>query len=126
MSFQTTPAGKWADHNISRIWLLDFARQHPQAAQLEGLDISLDQIPTKDWLPPNVSFSHYDVYEEPPKSLVEQFDIVHVRHLTLVIKQNDPTTVLHNLVRMLSMFHSTACLICSLLMTVPSCLFPRC
>ena len=102
--------GRWADYKISRIWLLEFARKYPQAVQLEGLDISLDQIPPKDWLPSNVSFSRYDVYEDPPKNLVEKFDIVHVRHLAVVIKQNDPTTVLHNLLRMLSKFRSTACL----------------
>ncbi|KAK3171691.1 hypothetical protein OEA41_003775 [Lepraria neglecta] len=88
------------------IWLLDFARQHTQAAQLDGLDISLDQVPHTAWLPSNVSFCRYDIYEEPPKDLVGKYDIIHVRHLTLVVKQNDPTVVLDNLLIMLSTFYS--------------------
>ena len=87
-----------------RIWLLEFAHQHPEAAQLDGLDISLDQVPDKEWLPSNVSFYLYDIYDEPPDDLVEKYDIIHVRHLTLVIKDNDPTMVIRNLLKMLSTF----------------------
>lgn len=87
-----------------RIWLLDFARQYPQAAQLDGLDISLDQVPDKGWLPSNVSFHLYDIYHEPHDDFVEKYDIIHVRHLTLVIKDNDLTIVIGNLLRMLSTF----------------------
>ena len=87
-----------------RIWLLDFARRHPGAAQLDGLDISLDQVPDKAWLPSNVSFYLYDIYDEPPDYLVEKYDIINVRHLTLVIKDNDPTVVIRNLLKMLSTF----------------------
>lgn len=90
--------------------MLDFARQHPQAAQLDGLDISLDQVPDKEWLPSNISFHLYDVYDEPPDDLVEKYDIIHVRHLTLVIKQDDPTVVIHNLLKMLSTLCSLHCL----------------
>ena len=87
-----------------RIWLLEFARQHPGAAQLDGLDISLDQVPNKQWLPFNVSFYLYDIYDNPPDDLVERYDIIHVRHLTLVIKDNGPTMVIRNLLKMLSRF----------------------
>ena len=36
--------------------------------------------------------------------MVEMYDIDHVRHLTLLLKQNDPTVVIHNLEKMLSTF----------------------
>ena len=87
-----------------RIWLLEFANQHPGAAQLDGLDISLDQVPDKEWLPSNVSFYRYGIYDEPPNDLVEKYDIIHVRHLIPVIKDNDPTEVIRNLLKMLSTF----------------------
>lgn len=93
--------GRWS---VLSLWLLDFARRYPQAAQLDGLDISLDQVPDTEWLPSNIVFHLYDVHNVPPDDVVDQLHIVHVRHLTLVIKQNDPTVVIHNLVKMLSTF----------------------
>ena len=91
-----------ANKNDLRIWLLDFARQHPQAVQLDGLDVSLDQVPDQRWLPSNVAFYLYDIYDHPPDSFMDKYDIIHVRHLTLVVKGNDPTPVIQNLVKMLS------------------------
>ena len=85
------------------MWLLDFARQYPRCVQLDGLDISLDQVPHPDWLPSNVSFHEYSVYDEPHADLKEKYDIIHVRHLLLVVKQNDPSPVLDNVLKMLSM-----------------------
>ena len=87
-----------------RIWLLDFARQYPQAAQLHGLDISLDQVFDKEWLPSNVNFHFYDIYHEPHDELLDKYDIVNVRHLTLVVKDNDITMVMGNILGMLSTF----------------------
>lgn len=86
------------------IWLLDLARQHSPTAQFDGLDISLDQAPPKERLPANVSFRSYDAYEPSPEDLVEKYDVVHVRHLTLVVKENDPTPILQNLLKILSAF----------------------
>ncbi|KAG6993905.1 hypothetical protein G7Y79_00049g084650 [Physcia stellaris] len=83
------------------MWLLDFARQYPRSVQLDGLDISLDQVPHPDWLPSNVSFHEYSVYDEPRADLKEKYDIIHVRHLLLVVKQNDPSPVLDNVLKML-------------------------
>lgn len=85
------------------MWLLDFARQYPNSAKLDGLDISLDQVPHLGWLPSNVSFHKYSVYEEPPADLKEKYDLIHVRHLQVVVKQNDPSQVLDKILKMLSM-----------------------
>ena len=93
--------GRWSALSL---WLLDFARRYHQAARLDALDISLAQVPDKEWLPSNIVSHLYDVHNVPPDDVVEKLHIVHVRHLTLVIKQNDPTVVIHNLVKMLSTF----------------------
>ena len=85
------------------MWLLDFARQYPHSAQLDGLDISLNQAPHPDWLPSNVSFHEYSVYDEPRVDMKEKYDVIHVRHLQVVVKQNDPSQVLDNILKMLSM-----------------------
>ncbi|MCJ1225629.1 hypothetical protein MMC12_002278 [Toensbergia leucococca] len=84
------------------IWLLDIAHNLPASAQLEGLDISLDQTPPTSWLPPNVSFHHFNIFHEIPEDLVEQYDIVHVRLLILVVQNNSPVPVLRQLLKLLS------------------------
>ncbi|KAL9612348.1 MAG: hypothetical protein Q9167_003035 [Letrouitia subvulpina] len=83
------------------IWLLAVARQVPPTAQLDGLDISLDQVPPREWLPPNVNFRRHDVYEPPSLDFEARYDIIHVRHLLLVVRENDPAPVLRNLLQML-------------------------
>ncbi|THV46103.1 hypothetical protein BGAL_0416g00040 [Botrytis galanthina] len=83
------------------IWLLDVAREVPPAARLDGFDISLDQCPPSPWLPANTNLHTWDVYKEPPKQFQETFDIVHVRLITVAIKNNDPRPVLANLRKLL-------------------------
>ena len=92
---------------MSRIWLLDLAQKLPASARLQGLDISLNQIPPSGWLPPHVSFRNFNVFEKVPEGLVEKFDVVHVRHLILVVKENNPLPVLRQLLKLLSLspFH---------------------
>ncbi|TGO69544.1 hypothetical protein BELL_0768g00050 [Botrytis elliptica] len=83
------------------IWLLDVAREVPPSARLDGFDISLDQCPPSPWLPANTNLHTWDVYKEPPKQFQETFDIVHVRLITVAIKNNDPRPVLANLRKLL-------------------------
>ena len=88
--------------HASRIWALDFAREHPQVSQVDGLDISLDQVPRSAWLPANVAFHEYNVYEERPKELEHKYNIIHIRHLLAVVKGHDPTQVLTNVLKLLN------------------------
>ncbi|MCJ1382479.1 hypothetical protein MMC17_005592 [Xylographa soralifera] len=88
------------------IWLLDLARILPYSARLNGYDITLAQCPVKEWLPPNVTFSTLDAFAEIPEHLIGQYDVVHVKLIILVVKDNDPTILLQNLMKMLSKFHS--------------------
>ena len=43
----------------------------------------------------------WDVFEDPPARFVGYFDFVHVRLVTVVVKQNDPRPVLANLCKLL-------------------------
>lgn len=42
-----------------------------------------------------------DVFHQPPEELVAKYDIIHIRHFVCVVKDNEPTPLLHNLLRML-------------------------
>ncbi|GAM87321.1 hypothetical protein ANO11243_053440 [Dothideomycetidae sp. 11243] len=90
------------------IWLHDFARDKPASIELHGFDISLDQVGPSPWLPANIRMHIWNIFEEPPAQFVGYFDIVHVRLITVVIKQNDPRPALKNLWKLLSMSDSAA------------------
>lgn len=83
------------------IWLHDFARDKPASIELHGFDISLDQVGPSPWLPANIRMHIWNIFEEPPAQFVGYFDIVHVRLITVVIKQNDPRPALKNLWKLL-------------------------
>ncbi|KAI9878027.1 MAG: hypothetical protein M1830_002147 [Pleopsidium flavum] len=83
------------------IWLVDLASSLPPTVQLDGFDISLAQTPTPKWLPPNIKLHQWDMFTDPPAELVGQFDIVHVRLITLVIKDNNALPVINNLRKLL-------------------------
>ena len=84
-----------------RIWLIDVSRQLP-SAQLDGFDVSAAQYPPKEWLPSNISLQTLDVFTSIPKDLQGKYDVVNVRLFLAVVKNNDPSPILRNLMRMLS------------------------
>lgn len=45
----------------------------------------------------------WNVFEEVPDEFIGYFDIVHVRLITVVVKNNDPRPILANLKKLLSM-----------------------
>lgn len=49
----------------------------------------------------------WNLFEEPPPEFVGYFDVVHVRLITVVVKNNDPRPVLENLSKLLSRFSSS-------------------
>ena len=81
---------------------MDTARSVPQTAQLEGFDIDLGQCPAAPWTPPNVKFREWDMFSPPPEDLIGRFDVVHIRLVMLVIKDNNPLPLLANLRKLLS------------------------
>lgn len=80
---------------------MDIAHQLPNSTELDGIDISFGQCPPREWLPKNVTLRLADVFREVPDDLVEKYDVVHIRHFVCVVKGNDPTPLLRNLLRML-------------------------
>lgn len=83
------------------IWLIDVARSLPNTVQFQGLDIDISQCPPKQWLPSNMKTRAWDMFQEVPKDLVGQFDIVHVRLLGLVIKDNNSLPAIASLHKLL-------------------------
>lgn len=70
--------------------------------ELHGFDISLDQFGPKHWVPANIKFHTWNIFDEPPSQFVEYFDVVHVRLITVVVKENDPRPILSSLAKLLS------------------------
>ena len=87
--------------SCSSIWLVDVNRQLP-SVHLDGFDNSIDQFPSKGWLPDNISLSRLDVLKPIPEELKGKYDLVHVRLFLAVVQDDDPTPILRNLMDMLS------------------------
>ncbi|KAI2625530.1 hypothetical protein GGS21DRAFT_306761 [Xylaria nigripes] len=84
------------------VWLLDLPSQlDPDTeAELVGLDVDISQVGPKAWLPENLSIREWSVFDDVPEDLVGTFDIVNVRLISFVIKE-DPRPVLRNLLKLL-------------------------
>ncbi|KAI1157675.1 hypothetical protein F5B18DRAFT_150179 [Nemania serpens] len=83
------------------IWLQDLAENTPSSTELHGFDISLDQVGPKPWLQANIHMHTWNIFEEPATQFLGFFDIVHVRLITVVVKNDDPRPVLKNLRKLL-------------------------
>ena len=84
------------------MWLIELARTLPPSAQLDGLDISFEQCPPKEWLPENISLIKHDVLSEPSPSLLESYDIIQVQLFITISRDENPVPMLQNLMKMLS------------------------
>lgn len=82
------------------IWLRRTARLVPQA-RLTGYDISLEQCPPAEWLPRNMRLETWDVFDAPREDMRGAFDVVHVRLLFVVVRDEDPRPVIRSLMRLL-------------------------
>lgn len=86
----------------SSIWLTEISRTLPSSAILVGTDVSLEQCPPKAWLASNVSFQTWSIFDEPPGNFIGRFDLVHLRFLSFVIKDNELTSTLMRVMKTLS------------------------
>ncbi|KAL8722858.1 MAG: hypothetical protein Q9225_000745 [Loekoesia sp. 1 TL-2023] len=82
------------------VWLLDLKNEVGDA-HLDGFDLSLEQCPPLAWLPPLMSLTQWDIYSPVPLPFKERYDVVHIRLLLLVVRDNDPTPILRNVFEML-------------------------
>jgi len=78
------------------------ARTLPLSVQLDGFDIDLTQCPPKAWLPSNVAMHHLDVFADIPQQMIGKYDIIHLRLFLLIVRDNDPSPLLNNVLKMLS------------------------
>ena len=88
------------------IWPIELARKVSSKASIDGIDITLEQCPPRDWLPANVHLIKHDVFEPFPAELVGKYDVVHVQLLICVIQDNNPGEVIRNLRSLLSKWTS--------------------
>ncbi len=87
-------------------WLLSVAAELGEAknkrAVLHGYDITSVHYPAADDLPANISLETLDAFnEELPEAMVGKYDVVHVRVFTAVVKNNDPSPLIRNALKML-------------------------
>ena len=89
------------------MWPIEVSKALPPSTRLDGFDVSGDQFPPAEWLPPNVRLSTADAFAPVPEDLVGRYDVVHLRMMVLVVRAAaDLDGLLGNLVRLLS----TCCL----------------
>lgn len=81
-------------------WLLEVARERPDA-QCDGFDINLEQAPPTVWLPANISLRTWNMYEPPPPELIGAYDMVHIRLLTVVVRNKDTLPIIKNMALLL-------------------------
>lgn len=79
----------------------------PPTTQFDGFDVSADYFPAKEWLPANVSLEVVDAFADVPEHLIGKYDVVHIRAFVVIVKNNDPTKLLSNLIKMLSKYLQT-------------------
>jgi hydrogenase maturation factor len=85
------------------LWLLDLASHVHSTTRLDGFDINLSQGPHPKWLPPAVSVSKLDLFQDPPEELVGVYDIVHVSLVVCFVDDSQIKDIVRRLVTLLSM-----------------------
>jgi len=83
------------------IWLLELASYLPSTTSLDGFDISSDQYPPQEWLPPNVHLSVHDSFEPFPSDALGTYDIVNLRFALCYVNNDDAEVLLPNLISLL-------------------------
>lgn len=81
-------------------WLRSITSIYPHAL-LDGFDVSLAQCTHPNWLPANLRLYEWNVFDEPRDDIVGVYDIVHVRLLFTVVRDNDPAPIVENLIKLL-------------------------
>jgi hypothetical protein len=106
LSLLQSPEASWLCSDpvsVFRIWPIEVSRELPPSARLDGFDISPDQYPLKEWLPPNVHLYTHDAFTPFPATYIGQYDVVHLRFfLTLLNTGEKVATLIENLMALLS------------------------
>lgn len=73
-----------------------------QESSFVGFDISRQQFPAAESLPPHVKFVVHDMVEAFPAEYHQRFDLVNVRLVSYAIKGSDLDRVVRNITQLLS------------------------
>jgi hypothetical protein len=89
-----------------RAWLLsvasDLEQEQYQKVSLAGFDLLDVHFPAPQNLPENIKLGVLDAFvENIPDEHIGQYDVVHVRVFTAVVKKNDPAPLIKNAYKML-------------------------
>ncbi|PSN62730.1 UMTA methyltransferase family protein-like protein [Corynespora cassiicola Philippines] len=106
ISFQTGNKPKIADHGCGNgAWLLSLdpkLKSSGTTSALVGLDVSPVHFPASANLPENIKLEVLDAFTDTiPEEHIGQYDVVHVRLFTGVVKNNNPAPLIHNAFQML-------------------------
>ncbi|KAF2649440.1 hypothetical protein K491DRAFT_610791, partial [Lophiostoma macrostomum CBS 122681] len=83
------------------IWLIEMAQKLHPSARLDALDVSHRQSPPIEALPRNVNLRTHNCLSEPDEDMFAVYDIVHIQNFNSVVRENDPTSVINNALKML-------------------------
>ncbi|KAJ5649624.1 uncharacterized protein N7484_003347 [Penicillium longicatenatum] len=83
------------------IWAVELAAQLPPSARVVAYDITDAHFPSPEYWASNVKFDHLDALSDVPESLIGQFDVVHLRMLAFIIRENDPIPLIKNAAKLL-------------------------
>jgi len=93
---------RWLMLGSSSKWITELSDQLQSTARLDAFDISALQYPPQQWLPDNISLRVQDAFLPFPEDAVGKYDIVHVQLFISLIKANDPSSLIKNLMSLLS------------------------
>ncbi|KAJ8127035.1 hypothetical protein O1611_g6602 [Lasiodiplodia mahajangana] len=100
---QPHPRSRIADIGTrTGIWLTDMSTGLPDSVQLDGLDISLEDVSPEARMQPNVTFRQWDIRQAVPDDLVGQYDIVHIHFFTFELRKREIPHILENLWNLLT------------------------
>ena len=102
-AIRTNPNLKIADVACGNgAWL--FELQAPETTQLDGYDLSPNCFGAKEWLPKNIKLvGGFDALKPLDEGLKGQYDVVHVRAFSSIVKNNSVAPFLDTLKGLLSM-----------------------
>ncbi|KAJ6150180.1 hypothetical protein N7471_001379 [Penicillium samsonianum] len=83
------------------IWPISLSTTLPSTVQLDGFDVTDAQFPPREWLPSNVRLETWNVLESVPEHLVGQYDVVNIRYFALVVRKENFSNLLKNLISLL-------------------------
>ncbi len=72
------------------------------SVQLEAFDIDTSQCPPREWLPLNVAVETLDIFQPVPARFVEKYNLINIRYFACIVRNNDPTPIIRNVLKMLS------------------------